>query len=304
MPRTARIKSIDSIYHIMCRSISEVKLFNGKKDKEYYLKLLKDYKNVFDFKVYAYCLMDNHCHLIIDANGADISKILHGINQKYAHYYNKKYDRHGHLFQDRFKSIIVDDERYLLTLSGYIHANPLSIKQYKRNVENYVYSSLGIYLGIHEDKHELIDKEFIMSQFSNKEVNAKKLYLEFIRQCTKDNIRDEIEFENEGTMYVSERKILAREFEVEKIIQFIVEKLNVEEQDLRMKNSRKATKQRAIFVLLMRCFCNYKIKNICSVIGNITQSRVSSLCTYAMSLMRENEYSRIIQEFIGQQVTA
>lgn len=300
MPRLPRQKSPDSIYHVMCRSISEVDLFKEDKDKEYYLSLLKGYQEVFAFKVYAYCLMDNHCHFIIDVNGADISRILHGLNHRYALHFNKKYGRHGHLFQDRFKSIIVDNDQYLITLSGYIHANPLSIEEYSGSVEEYKYSSLGIYLGIHEDKYELIDKTFIMSQFSNKGVNAHKLYLEFVKQCTDGNIKSDIEFKNEGTKYVSERKILPRDYSVEKIIKFIIERFKTCEENLRMKNSRKATKERAIFVLLMRCFCNYRHKDICSVIGNLTQSRVSKLCSMGMELVK-GEYKGIVQEFIGAQ---
>jgi len=299
MPRTARIKSFDSIYHIMCRSISEVDLFKEDKDKDHYLNLLKGYQEVFAFKVYAFCLMNNHCHFIIDVNGADISKIFHGLNQRYAHYFNRKYKRHGHLFQDRFKSIIVDNDQYLITLSGYIHANPLSIKEYSDCAEKYDYSSLGIYLGINKDKYELIDKEFIMSQFSNKEVNSEKLYLEFVKQCTDNNIKSDVEFKTEGTRYVSERKILPREYEVDNIIEFLVEKLKITPIELRRKGSRKYTKARAVLVLLMRCFCNYRYKDICSVIGNITQSRISSLCSLAMEIIRQNEFNGIVEEFIG-----
>jgi putative transposase len=300
MPRVARVKSFDSIYHVMCRSISEIDLFKEEKDKEHYLSLMKGYQEVFAFKVYAYCLMNNHCHFIIDVNGADISKIFHGLNHRYALYFNKKYGRRGHLFQDRFKSIIVKDDQYLITLSGYIHANPFSISEYSDCVEQYKYSSLGIYMGIHEDKYELVDKAFVLNQFSNKGMDAHRLYLEFVKQCTDSNIKADVEFKNEGTRYISERKILPREYSVRTIIEFIVKKFNTSETTLRMKNSRKATKERAIFVLLMRCFCNYRLKDICEVIGNMTQSRVSKLCSIAMELVME-EYKGIVQEFIGTQ---
>lgn len=129
MPRIARIKSGTAIYHIMARSISEVKLFRSSDDKKKYMKLIKEYQKLYNFKIYAYCLMDNHLHLIIDANGADISKIMHCINFKYARYFNTVHKRHGHLFQDRFKSKIVLDNEYLIKLSAYIHNNPLDIKQ-------------------------------------------------------------------------------------------------------------------------------------------------------------------------------
>lgn len=76
MPRGPRIKSPDSIYHIMIRSIEEVKLFKKESDKEFYFYLIRKYQKKYNFKVYAYCLMDNHGHLIIDANGGDISNVI------------------------------------------------------------------------------------------------------------------------------------------------------------------------------------------------------------------------------------
>jgi REP element-mobilizing transposase RayT len=104
----------------MVRSISDVPLFRDDNDKDKYLLFIQKYQKKLGFKVYAYCLMTTHGHLIIDANGADISKVMHGINQCYAQYFNFRHKRHGHVFQDRFKSKVVDSEEYLFTLSAYI----------------------------------------------------------------------------------------------------------------------------------------------------------------------------------------
>jgi len=300
MPRTARIKSCNSIYHIMCRSISEVILFRDNKDKNKYLQLVKKYQDIFAFKVYCYCLMNTHCHIAIDANGADISKIFHGINQSYAHYFNKKYNRHGHVFQDRFKSKIVDKDSYLLVLSGYIHCNPISIKKYKNCIEKYQFSSLGVYLGIQEDNLNLIDKEFIMSHFSEKKIKAEKLYLEFVKNCEKNSISADIEFKDENTEYTSCRSILPRDHSIEKIIEFVVNKTCSSENMLKMKNCCSATEARALFVFLMRSLCNYSYKDICNIIGNLTESRVSSLCVLGMNLTKYKEnYHNLIYEFIN-----
>ena len=146
MARNARLKLADAIYHIMCKSISEVNLFRDCEDKEMYLSLIKKYKKLYNVKIYGYCLMDNHAHILADANGADISKVMHGINFSYARYFNKKYKREGHLFKDRFKSKIVDGERYLKTVSLYIHNNPTDISEFKDCPEKYAFSSLGYIL--------------------------------------------------------------------------------------------------------------------------------------------------------------
>ena len=114
----------------MCRSISEINLFKDDSDKRKYMALIKKYQRLFKFKVYGYCLMNNHVHLIIDANGSDISKVMHGINFSYAQYFNKRHKRHGHLFQDRFKSKIINNKRYLFAVSAYVHNNPTNIPEY------------------------------------------------------------------------------------------------------------------------------------------------------------------------------
>jgi hypothetical protein len=139
-----------------------------------------------------------------------------------------------------------------------------------------------------------------MSQFSNKEVDAKRLYLEFVKQFTDENIKVEIEFKNEGIEYVSCRTIIARDYSVEKIIEFLCKKLNATKADFRIKNCKKAVEKRAIFVLFMRCFCNYINKEICKVIENICQSRISSLCMMGRDLIRsKDEYKGLVREFAG-----
>jgi putative transposase len=300
MPRSARIKSFDSIYHIMCRSISDVSLFRDKKDKDQYLDILKKNQELFHFKVYCFCLMNTHCHLIIDVNGADISKIFHGINQSYAFYFNRKYKRHGHVFQDRFKSVIVDSDLYLITLSGYIHANPLSIKKFKDCPEKYQYSSLGIYLGINEDKQGLLDnKSFVIKKFSENSISEGRMYIQFVEQCKDKKMKETVEFKNDGTRYESSRTILPRNYEIDHIINYITTKTNCTKETLRMKNNKKSIEYRALCVFFMRCFCNYKQTDICRVIGNITQSRVSKLCVIGMEMAKsKKEYKNLVDEFI------
>jgi putative transposase len=123
MPRIARAKSHESIYHIMCRSISEFNLFRDDDDKNHYLDLLKRYCSRFHCSVFAYCLMDTHLHLHLDPQGFDVSRFMHGVNLSYAVYYNLKHKRHGHVFQGRFESKVTASDKYNLAVSAYIHNN-------------------------------------------------------------------------------------------------------------------------------------------------------------------------------------
>jgi putative transposase len=299
MPRCARVKSYDAIYHTMVRSISEVNLFKSDEDKAAYLDFMKKYQKLYKFRVYAYCLMDNHAHFIIDANGADISKIMHSINFSYAQYFNKKYDRHGHLFQDRFKSKIVENEKYMFALSAYIHNNPTDIKSFENCPEKYYFSSLEIYLGIRRDPFELIEDGFILSLFGNNKKTARENYLNFVLKCRKIIKMKELEFENEATEYRSYRKLLVRNFNVDDVIKFIVEKMDVQKIKLHMKYCKEIVEAKALLVLLLRSLCNLKCSEICRILGNITQSRVSSLSSMGIKLIdSENRYRELVQEFI------
>jgi len=304
MPRLPREKTKESIFHVMVRSIKEVPLFRENKDKEQYMNILKGYQKIYGFKVYAYCLMSNHGHFIIDINGADISKVMHDINFKYACVFNRKYGRYGHLFQDRFKSIIVDSEEYLIILSAYIHNNPLDIKKYKECPERYKYSSLGVYLGLKKDKYEILDEDFIMQLFGNDATTARNNYYRYVFACNSKKFKEDVEFINEKTFYKSERHILVRNFNPDDIFDFISRRTGVEKYRFQWKHRKDAVNSRALAAILMRSLCNYRCADICRLLGNITQSRISKLCSIGYKLVDDDErYKNILYEFIRQYAT-
>jgi putative transposase len=298
MPRIARIKNSAGIYHIMVRSISDIPLFRNSQDKDQYLKLIKKYLIIFRFKVYAYCLMTTHAHIIIDCSGADISKIMKSINQSYAAYFNKKYNRHGHLFQDRFHSKIIDNEKYLINLSVYIHNNPKDIEKYKDNVEKYKYSSLGIYLDLSSDKLEILDTNFILQHFSDDKASAEKSYHELIKRFSNTSKEIDVEFKKVGTECRSERKILIRNFTPEEIINFIQEYTD-SHFNIHIKFNHKVTIAKSLCVLIMRSLCNFTFKQICSIIGNITESSIWRLCDKGYSLITTDDgYKNLLDNII------
>lgn len=305
MPRTARKKSPGGIYHIMVRSISEITLFKSSEDKDKYLQIIKKYKDIYLFEVYAYCLMSTHAHIVIDCCQADISKIMKSINQSYSSYYNYKYNRHGHVFQDRFKSKIVDDDKYLLALTAYIHNNPKDIKTYTSNVSKYAYSSLGIFLGNRTDKLHVVNYQQILHYFSNDIFRARKSYLELMnRMYNIENaeelkiLQDECEFNLEKSDYRSERNIILRNVSPEMIINYISEVSGINFNP-RLKHTRKNIELRALFVIVMRSLSDCSLKDICSYINNNSVSNVWRLCEKGFRLITENEkYSIIFNDLI------
>lgn len=125
MPRAAREISESGRYHIMLRGINKQNIFENDEDKEKYMSILTEYKEKCGFEIYGFCLMSNHIHLLIKTGAEPLESIFKKTGSKYVYWYNLKYGRCGHLFQDRFKSEPVDSDDYFLTVLRYIHRNPL-----------------------------------------------------------------------------------------------------------------------------------------------------------------------------------
>jgi len=298
MPRVAREKSFDSIYHIMVRSIAEVDLYKDKKDKLIYLDYMKKAQEQFEFRVYAYCLMDNHAHFVIDANGADISKIMHFINYKYAMYFNKRHERHGHLFQDRFKSIVIKNDRYIYAVTAYVHNNAKAIPGYSEHPEEYDFSSLGVYLGLRQDAYELIDDSFVRSMFNLNDNVGIGQYINIMNKINKFINVQKHSFELEGTEYRSMRKVLVRDISPEKIIQMICDKLDINKIMLHSKYSRNTKEAKAVLVFLLRKLGNYKCADICKILGCVGQSRVSMLSSLGGEIIKDKKYEGFIERIL------
>ncbi|MBQ5759363.1 MAG: transposase, partial [Schwartzia sp.] len=123
MPRQPRTPG--EFFHVVVRGIGRQILFENDDDRRKYLALLEKYQEENDITLMAYCLMDNHVHLLIRDNNGSLSLFMKQMGVSYALYYNRKYERVGHLFQDRYKSEVVDREEYLLTAYRYILNNPV-----------------------------------------------------------------------------------------------------------------------------------------------------------------------------------
>ena len=143
MPRAARRKSETGIYHVMLRGIGKQNIFEDDLDKKKFITILSECKEKSQFSLYAYCLMNNHVHLLLKTQGEPLEIIFKRIGSNYVYWYNTRYERVGHLFQDRFKSEPVEDELYLKTVIRYIHYNPVK-GGFSKDL-HYPYSSFTAY---------------------------------------------------------------------------------------------------------------------------------------------------------------
>ncbi len=165
MSRKARTKSRNGIYHIIQRGANRQDIFHDEEDRIRYLEILLKYKMMVEIKIYAWCLMDNHVHLLVAEGNEEISVTMKRIGVSYAWYYNCKYKTSGHLYQDRFRSENVETLRYFLRVTRYIHQNPLKAGIVKR-VDEWKWSSCMEYYGGKNYPKNLLDKNYILHLYS------------------------------------------------------------------------------------------------------------------------------------------
>jgi len=125
MSRRARVLSCTNVYHVMFRGVNKRQIFFDDEDHQYLIDTINRYKIISGYEVYAFCLMDNHFHLLIKIGQEPLGIVFRRIGDAYVFWYNKKYDRCGHLFQNRYRSEPVEDEQYLLHVWRYILQNPI-----------------------------------------------------------------------------------------------------------------------------------------------------------------------------------
>ncbi|MEA4848828.1 MAG: transposase [Clostridiaceae bacterium] len=181
MTRAARGISENGVYHIMLRGINRQTIFEDDRDIERLIDTVKRYKPVSKYELYAYCIMSNHAHFLIKEVEEPVSISIKRISSSYVFWYNKKYDRCGHLFQERFKSEVIDNDEYFLTVLRYIHQNPVKAGIVK-DISGYRWSSYSEYMG----NTNIVDVDFVLDMFSPDRGSALTLFREFNSQQNND----------------------------------------------------------------------------------------------------------------------
>jgi len=178
MARPLRIIFPGAFYHITSRGNEQRVIFKSQRDREKFLSYLESATQRYDARIHAYCLMDNHYHLLIETPSGNLPQIMRHINGAYTTYFNVKHKRYGHLLQGRYKAILVDMDIYAKELSRYIHLNPVRAK-IVQNLEHYQWSSYLEYIGRKKPQPWLV-KDFILSYFGQKVKIAQQNYLKFV----------------------------------------------------------------------------------------------------------------------------
>ena len=183
MVRPLRIEFPGAFYHVTSRGNARLPIFKDTQDRENFLNIFKETVRRFRWICHAYCLMNNHYHLLVETTNGNLSKGMRHLNGVYTQRLNRRHNRVGHVFQGRFKSILVQQDNYFLELSRYVVLNPVRAGLSK-NPEEYIWSSYCATAGLSKVP-SFLEVNRILFQFDGKRLEAQNLYKHFVKNGVK-----------------------------------------------------------------------------------------------------------------------
>lgn len=249
MPRGPRVKGNSGYYHIMLRGNERKPVFNCNKDKKRFLEILHE-KKQDRYLLHAFCLMDNHIHLMMSEANEDISTFMKRIIVSYVQYFNKKYKRVGHLFQDRFKSEVVEEDSYVLALARYIHRNPVKAGIVDEPTD-YQWSSYNCYVDQNHPFAQVVSTELVLSLLSANRKTALLKFREYMNQESGETFVD-----------IDEEPEIMGEDEARKVFAQLLEKYNCMDKD-----KKEAQLRMVELIKEFRKITNFSIRGIAAVTG-------------------------------------
>ncbi|MDO9513837.1 MAG: transposase [Elusimicrobiota bacterium] len=283
MARQIRIEFEGGVYHITTRGNERKNIFLCPDDRRHFLTVLNKSAIRYGIIIYAYSLMDNHYHMVIETPLGNLVKFMHTLNSVYTGYFNRIHKRVGHLFQGRYKSIIVDKDSYLLAVVRYTHLNPVKAGIISKP-EEYEWSSYGEYIGTQQNC--LISTDFILSQFDENKTGAVEYFKKFHYDAM--NKEDSLFAKTVSGLFLGSEKFiekmkgqinsssLTREimgkrglgdlYKRKYIMDLITRHYKVDEKELTEKGSKLQDAQKAA-VYLLRKYTGMKVKEVSKYSG-------------------------------------
>jgi len=183
MARALRIKYKGALYLITSRENERKNIFGNDHDRYFFINTLKDSLNIYKVILYSYVLMSNHFHFLLETPLANLSEFMRQFNITYISYYNRRYNRVGHLYQGRYKSILIQKENYLTILSHYIHLNPvrvdkmqnISTSEKEKYMKQFRWSSFKGYLN-KDNIESFVDCKTVLAEYGGDNQKARQIY--------------------------------------------------------------------------------------------------------------------------------
>ncbi|WP_428356864.1 transposase [Methyloprofundus sp.] len=206
MARPLRLEFPNALYHVTSRGDRREDIFDDDEDRIIFLNILGKVVTDFNWLCHGYCLMSNHYHLIIETLDGNLAKGMRQLNGVYTQATNRRHNRTGHLFQGRYKAILVDKESYLLELSRYVVLNPLRAKGMVQNIDDWPWSN---YLAMIDKAHKFdwLTTDWILTQYGESREQAKRSYQQFVLEGVGQSI--DLWSELKGQIYLGNEEFVA-----------------------------------------------------------------------------------------------
>ena len=304
MTRQKRFHIPTALYHVMLRGNAGHPIFFSDRDRCYFCLLLQRAVELYDCRIHAFCFMSNHIHLAVQVGTISLSRIMQNIALRYTKRINRNQRRLGHIFQSRFKSIIVDDNRYLIELIRYIHMNPVRANLVKKP-EDYLWSSHRAYIG--SDQIAWLTCETVLDRFGNHIHTACAHYKNFILQPVDHH--SELPFEmgiSEGMLgddhfvdSVREKTGLTinKPIALSQVAEIICQKYSITLEDLKAKGKHRGhSHARAILALVVRSIDSISLEEL----SYFLIRELSALSKLASRLEARSRSSEALSSEIGE----
>lgn len=303
MARKPRIHIPGGFYHVILRGNDGQDIFFSDQDREHLETLVQDGIDRFKHRIHAYCWMSNHVHMLIQVSEVPLSKLIQNLSFRHARYINKKLSRKGHLFQGRYKAILVDAENYLHELVRYIHLNPVRAGL-ARNPKDYEWSGHQCYLGI--TRKSWLTVKYVLSQYSKGESTAQRRYEEFVLEGMNEEYRSEFHHGSaEGRLLGGDKfieevlehadKKEERKYRTENIINSVCTKWRVSVEELTsFSRERKLSRVRSIIAFMVTEYGDGTLSDY----GRIVRRDLSTLSIGVNRIRRKMEKDPVLQEQI------
>ncbi len=180
MARPLRLEFPGAIYHITSRGDRQEAIYEGDADRQQWLEILSRVCERYNWRIHAYCLMGNHYHILLETADGNLSKGMRQLNGVYTQYFNRQHNRVGHVYQGRYKAILVEKDSYLLELSRYVVLNPVRAGMIK-NMDEWHWSSYLVTIG-KLPTPDWLEVDWLLSQFSLQRNRARSRYIDFVRE--------------------------------------------------------------------------------------------------------------------------
>jgi REP element-mobilizing transposase RayT len=327
MARPLRIQYPGAYYHVMNRGNRRDDIFITDQDRNVFLDALADSCETYRVKLISYVLMSNHFHLLAQTPQANLSEFMRHFLVTYTVRFNRRNGRTGHVFQGRFKSLLVDDDQYLLPLSRYMHLNPVRTRQFKKSefsekyeyLKKYPWSSFAGYCNLRKRTKNIDYDWFLCTYFGEDTAKSRRKYRDYVHHGIEGKIENPFEdvvhqsilgtqdfidwvkqkLPRQGQREVPSLKKLQRDIPVERIILEVAKAGNVKAEDLQDRKTKLKDLRQMAMELCYR-YSNYKQKEIGAIFGvdysTVSQNRLRLKAKLKSSRKLKKQYSRILNQ--------